>query len=237
MSAARTSKLSLACHLWFIIHHQLCTIPLASAQGIASLLPNNCLAAPCTYRGECRDRTGVCGNTVVYCNKDSLWVPGCGGGMNLDKPTAAHATAQAAHATAQATPPPTQPPTRRPLIRAPPTASPSTAWEAWTAARKPPPPVPIEDDEEDEDHILGMSTGQEGDGNNPMPSNDTSWAGFDANGWGYREEEGAEKEGLFDKGMNMIGFGEGDENGSAMRASKTELVFLWSMSLTWVILS
>ena len=33
--------------------------------------PSQCIAAPCFYRGECRDRSGLCGDTVAHCNAES----------------------------------------------------------------------------------------------------------------------------------------------------------------------
>merc|ERR1711957_156614 len=63
-------------------------------------------------KGECRDRSGICGDTAGHCGAESLWMPGCGGGLELDKPTDAQ----------ESTPSPS--------------SSPTTAWDAWTGKGK-----------------------------------------------------------------------------------------------------
>ena len=46
---------------------------------------SNCLALPCVYKGECRGASGECGDTNEFCNDDSIWIPACGGGADLNK--------------------------------------------------------------------------------------------------------------------------------------------------------
>ena len=58
---------------------------LISSQGPANPTASNCLALPCIYKGECRAASGDCGDTNEFCNDNSIWIPICGGGANLDK--------------------------------------------------------------------------------------------------------------------------------------------------------
>jgi hypothetical protein len=46
-----------------------------------------CVAIPCTYIGECRDKFNVCGAGQSFCNSESLWLPACGGGGSLERPS------------------------------------------------------------------------------------------------------------------------------------------------------
>lgn len=220
----KTSKLLLTCNLWLVIHH----VPLASSQETSSPLPSSCLAAPCTYRGECRDRWGICGDTVAHCNAESLWEPGCGGGLGLDKPIGVQELAPLPS-------PPVNEPTRRPTRMAPPTEGPTTAWEAWIGKGKDNQPS-NEDHAGDEDQTAGVTAGNAGDVQGTAPTNDTEWAGFNADEWGYRGEGDSEDEGLLDKGLSMIGFRDDDENGSAMGKTTTELVFALSVVSAWMVL-
>lgn len=220
---SKTSKL-LTCNLWLVLYHQqLSNLPLGSSQS-ENLLPNNCLAAPCKYKGECRDRAGICGDTVAHCTKESLWVPGCGGGLGLDKPVEIEATAQSP-------PPPANRPTPQPvaMARAPPTASPLTTWEEWIGKK--------DHDGDDKDLPTGSTTGNESDVKNPAPNNEADWSGFDAEKWGYRGQEDSEDTGILDKGLDMIGLGDDEDgNGVAMRAPKKEVIY-WSLVSAFLILS
>ena len=208
----KTSKPFLTCNLWLvIINQQLRNVPLVSSQEASSLLPNNCLAAPCRYRGECRDRMGVCGDTTAHCNGESLWVPGCGGGLNLEKPMGVQEFVPSPT-------PPTKEPPGRPATMTPPTESPTTAWEAWIGKSKDNQPS-NEENGEGMDHSIDVTAtaGNAGDKTKSAPTNHTAgWAGFDANSWGYRGSENSEDEGILDKGLGMIGLGSIDENASAV---------------------
>ena len=61
-----------------IVHN----LPLIYSQTAA-----NCVAVPCVYIGECRDQFNECGEGMSYCNSQSLWLPACGGGGTLERPT------------------------------------------------------------------------------------------------------------------------------------------------------
>jgi len=191
--------------LLVVINQQLCNVPLASSQEASSLLPNNCLAAPCRYRGECRDRMGVCGDTVTHCNGESLWVSGCGGGLDLEKPMGVQ----------EFVPSPTPPTNQPPGTMAPPTENPTTAWQAWIGKGKDNQPS-NEENAEDMDHSIDATAGNAGAKTKSAPTNGTELVGFNANAWGYRGSENSEDEGLLDKGLGMIGFGSDDENASAV---------------------
>jgi len=205
----KTSKLFLKCNLWLVvINQQLCNVPLASSQEASSLLPNNCLAAPCRYRGECRDRMGVCGDTVDHCNAESLWVPGCGGGLDLEKPMGVQEFVPSP------TPPTNQAP-GRPTTMELPTENPITAWQSWIGKGKDNQPS-NEENAEDMDQTIDATAGNAGDMTNTAPTNGTELVGFDASSWGYYGAEDSEDEGLLDKGLGMIGFGSDDENASAV---------------------
>ncbi|KAL9190560.1 hypothetical protein ACHAXT_000266 [Thalassiosira profunda] len=153
-------------------------LPMASSQ---PPLPNSqCVAAPCTYVGECRDRSGVCGDTVMHCNANSIWVPACGGGGGLVKPAPTVSSPS--------------PPTNRPIVQPqpqttpePPTdaltsfneepsSRPTTNWEGWLAKSDPA-----------NQGVVGLTTGKEGE-EEYVASNATG--GFNPDSWGYREEGG-----------------------------------------------
>ena len=155
-------------------------LPLASSQPPLPS-PSQCVAgaAPCTYAGECRSQSGVCGDTVMHCNANSVWVPACGGGGGLVKPAPAPAVS----------------PTNRPIVppqpqtapEPPPTDSlassneepssrPTTNWEGWLAKNDPA-----------NQGVVGLTTGKEGEEEEYVASNATG--GFNPDSWGYREEE------------------------------------------------
>eukprot|EP00585_Thalassiosira_rotula_P006523 CAMPEP_0196158884 /NCGR_PEP_ID=MMETSP0910-20130528/46038_1 /TAXON_ID=49265 /ORGANISM="Thalassiosira rotula, Strain GSO102" /LENGTH=251 /DNA_ID=CAMNT_0041423795 /DNA_START=140 /DNA_END=893 /DNA_ORIENTATION=- len=136
-SKRRQSNLSLVCYLYITIHHlhniQLASSRLSQSHSSHSLprsLPNrdNCLEAPCIYKNECRDQNRICGESATHCNEQSVWMPACGGGAGLDKPTAAATTVVAL--------PPTPPPTNRPTLA--PSLNPTTAWDLWTGNKNQP---------------------------------------------------------------------------------------------------
>jgi len=54
---------------------------------IHSLAASNCVALPCTYTKECRDRFNTCGRGQPFCNSESLWLPACGGGGSFERPS------------------------------------------------------------------------------------------------------------------------------------------------------
>ena len=71
-----------------------------------------------------------------------------------------------------------------------------------------------------------------------IPANGTEWkdSAFDPNAWGYRGEGDSEDEGLLDKGLGMMGFGDNDENSSFLREATTASVFVLSFVSAWMML-
>mmetsp|Transcript_24203 Transcript_24203/g.50725 ORF Transcript_24203/g.50725 Transcript_24203/m.50725 type:complete len:223 (-) Transcript_24203:207-875(-) len=186
-SKRRQSNLSLVCYLYITIHHlhniQLASSRLSQSHSSHSLprsLPNrdNCLEAPCIYKNECRDQNRICGESATHCNEQSVWMPACGGGAGLDKPTAAATTVVAL--------PPTPPPTNRPTLA--PSLNPTTAWDLWTGNKNQ--PTTTSNDSNDENAKEGQNnqntTAKEGDGYT-----------FDADRWGYYGEK--EDKGILDQ--------------------------------------
>ena len=205
-------------------------ISLVASQAPENPLQSNCLAAPCTYKGECRDRANVCGDTALHCNEESLWVPACGGGPGLDKPTTIAEPIETT-VVSSSTPIPTRKPTNRPTAQptpqpiievGEPTPSPAAWWEL----------LGLQDDQDNQQNsgVPGLTTGNE-DGNSTK--NETGW--FDADTWGNREglDDSNKDEGVFDK----IDFW----NNSASSARQHRLAhyscLVLSVILTWAGLS
>lgn len=203
----------------------------------------NCIAMPCTYKGECRDRSGTCGDTAVHCNTESQWVPACGGGAGLDRPN----TEQQQTGAQQTAPPTNRPTNMRPKPTMAPQATvssiitnePTTKWHAWINANNKP------ENGDGGDSNNGSeddpTTGNEDDptnGNNPNNKpekeqdlseqewfNETTWDGRYQDKPREDEDEG----GVLDK----INFW--DKN-SAMESSQSQVVFLVGVIVAWAIL-
>ena len=161
---------------------------------------NQCLSAPCEYVAECRDQMGTCGDTTAHCNSESIWVPACGGGGGIYKPSTMDtaATSPAPMMTSSSTPPLMMPtttatetntmPTRQIL-----TSEPTTAWEAWLSG---------EENADQDKGVIGLTTGNEGKENYTQTSNGTtttdSW--FNGDTWqNGRNDTKEEDESLLDK--------------------------------------
>jgi len=116
--------------------------------------------------GECRDKVGECGDTVLHCDAESQWVPACGGGGDLDKPTAIETTATMV-------PPATSSSgsIESSLVERP-TFSPVTAWQEWTNQNN--------DQPNYDQGVPDPTTGQEG-GSNAASNGTPGW--FDPDGW------------------------------------------------------
>lgn len=195
-------SVTVLCHLLFMT---------SSLELTPEATSTNCVAAPCTYRGECRDKFGNCGASIVYCNQHSLWVPSCGGGGNLDKPVVEEQPQPAANVI-------------------PPTSSPITNWEKWLLEKNnEPDPAPGNNNnnqqqqqqpqKEGQKGVAGLTTGKEGNGDY-TPTNDTSWINPDT--WGSRPEEEEEK-GVVGKAIDTIKFW--DKN-SAMKETSNQGRFM-----------
>jgi hypothetical protein len=149
--------------------------PLAtsSSEPIESSQVEQCIGSPCIYKGECRDKNGECGETVSHCDAESQWVPACGGGGGLDKPTAIEPTATvvtiAPLATSSSEP-------IEPSQVEQPTFSPITAWEEWNSDQA----------------VPGLTTGQ--DGGSDAPSNGTATDWFDPDEWDDGKNQTADNE-------------------------------------------
>mmetsp|Transcript_5176 Transcript_5176/g.11243 ORF Transcript_5176/g.11243 Transcript_5176/m.11243 type:complete len:230 (+) Transcript_5176:216-905(+) len=218
----------------------LCYLSLANVSLVASQaeqpatdrpLNQNCLDRPCTYLGECRSRSGTCGDTVAHCNAESTWVPACGGGAGLAKPAAT------ANAAAAATSPPTNRPTMRGSSRES-TSTPTTAWELWISNKN----QPAADEEKERGGENGQEARKEGGGTSqmtgkeggeadataPSDANETDWVGFTPESWGYRGEKEEEK-GVLDRIPFM-------SNNSAMASSQIEVGSLVCAAFAWAFL-
>lgn len=71
---------------------------------IESQSAQSCVAPPCAYKDECRNKFSECGVGDAYCNVESLWRPFCGGGGNMERTTSP--TPQPTRPPQSATPPP-----------------------------------------------------------------------------------------------------------------------------------
>lgn len=230
----QTMHIVILCHVVVVLILQ--QLPPVASQAPLAPSSRNCMAQPCAYRGECRGASNECGDTVAYCNAESIWVPSCGGGANLDKPA------------------PRGPPTM------PPTSGPTTAWEKWISNSNGNSKREEEDNNgRNEDNNAPATTtttsfsntsannnggGQQQQGVQPgqttnnqdpsegangeeyIPNNQTGT--FDAEGWGYYGEE--EEEGILDKAK----FWENDS--SAKQSAVTEVVFLVGAVVAWAVL-
>ena len=184
-----TSTRTLVALIFFCIGHNLPLIYAQSAQ--------NCVALPCTYKNECRNKFNTCGGGQLYCNSESLWLPACGGGGNFERPSEENNNADSnAQDESTITPPtprptlrststPTKRPTNLPTLSpqqpstessptppradTPTTTNTAAAFEGWLSEQNSP---KNEIDEETENY---------------NPSN-SAW--FDASGWDGRREKG-----------------------------------------------
>jgi|Transcript_3674 hypothetical protein len=192
----------------------ICNLQLATAQQIIIENPSasQCIAAPCSYIGDCRSNTNECGEGVDFCNDASMWVPACGGGGTLEKDGVIYET------TPQVTTPQTTDPTRRPTAApqqstpaiaatttiatpdtlalsspssttdTPPSPAPTTAWHLWINGKE---------NENKQQGVVGITTGREGD-EDWKPSNETGW--FDPDRWdSVGREDPEEEESFIDK--------------------------------------
>ena len=189
-----TSTRTLVALIFFCIGHNL---PLIYAQS-----EKNCVALPCTYKNECRDKFNTCGGGQLYCNSESLWLPACGGGGSFERPSENDNAESNQVYESTTTPPPTPRPTLRststptkrptnsptlspqqpsietsptpPRADTPTTTSTAAAFEGWLSEQNGP------------KNEIGTSTDQE-DTENYSPSN-LGW--FDASGWDGRRDKG-----------------------------------------------
>ncbi|KAL3803949.1 hypothetical protein ACHAW5_001726 [Stephanodiscus triporus] len=145
--------------------------PLISSQSeLSNVTPVLCVGSPCLYKGECRDKFGECGVTSSHCDAESQWVPACGGGGDLDKPTAMETTATIAPLATSSSEP------IEPSQVEQPTLSPITAWEEWNSDQA----------------VPGLTTGQEV--GSDAPSNETVTDWFDPNEWDDGKNQTADNE-------------------------------------------
>jgi hypothetical protein len=200
-------------------------LQLVSSQTVSS---DNCLSAPCEYVGECRDPTGACGDTTAHCNTESIWVPACGGGGGIYKPSTLDATVTSPAPaptinTATAARPflgiMTAVPSHQTL-----TAEPTTAWEAWVSG------------ESDKDKgVIGLTTGNEGNENYTQTNGTDTW--FNGDTWQNGRNETKDDGSLIDK----IDFWNNDNSDTpaagAGRQSKVEHVFLLPLALLFPVLA
>lgn len=217
----------------------LSNLPLLPAAELTDPGSQQCLTAPCNYAGECRARSGVCGDTTVHCNEESTWVPACGGSAGLDKPapapvmppqpTPANAAAEYDAAAAEV---PTQYTQQASSSSSgeDTSAPPTTKWELWISNKQDEDASNQEEEEEEaKKGVSGLTTGKEGEEGEYVPSNntaDTDW--FNPEIFGDRYDNQTEDKSMLDK----ITFWDN----SAMRASKTEAGLLLSILVAWAVL-
>mmetsp|Transcript_10830 Transcript_10830/g.25185 ORF Transcript_10830/g.25185 Transcript_10830/m.25185 type:complete len:220 (+) Transcript_10830:278-937(+) len=166
----------------------------------AQLQPSQCIASPCLYSGECRDRSGLCGDTVAHCNAESQWVPACGGGGNLKKP-------QAAQQVNTPIASPTQSSAGTPQQAAS-SFEPTTLWQGWLGREK-------GSGGNKNEGVAGLTTGNESDERFEKPNyNTTGLNGWDAGQWdGSARGSGEEEKGWLDK-INPFGNDEDEDSSS-----------------------
>ena len=202
-----------------ILHWSLCiNIPLISSQQILNPSAINCLGAPCMYKDDCRDSSGLCGDGIDHCNEMSQWIPLCGGSANLEKPSLFEPSPSST-TSYQTTP---KMPVMMPTIMASPqgepsTMSPGTSTQTTTTVEQPPSSSAIIESAEGTTTSAPPSTawnswvggGNKNDGNEengPTKSstNETDWFNNVADSWGERfnsteGDEDEEDESFFDK--------------------------------------
>jgi len=164
---------------------------------IHSLAASNCVALPCTYTKECRDRFNACGGGQSFCNSESLWLPACGGGGSLERPSGNDNDNVDANDQNQST---TPPPTPLPTLRITPTPTkratnvstgglPTLPPQPSLTAAIPPTPASIvssaEQNGNDPKNEIDASVSNE-DSGNYNPSN-VAW--FDKAGWDGRRQK------------------------------------------------
>lgn len=213
----------------------LLNLPLASSQQITNPNPNQCIAAPCYYKGECRDISGTCGDTVAFCNTSSQWVPACGGGAGFDKPGEVQVVMEVS---APPPPPMMNKPTMRPAVpQASATARPTTAWELWiSASQNKDDSQEVNGSKEEGDVTTDHTTGDVVVIGNFTATNETDdW--FNPTTWGDRPEV-PEEEGVVEGVLDKMSFWDNDDSaGNAMESSRNEVILLLSVVLVWVVLS
>ncbi|KAL7440572.1 hypothetical protein ACHAXH_009124 [Discostella pseudostelligera] len=195
------APLVLLCHLHLVA--------IVSAQTTPS--STLCLSAPCEFVGECRDKYNTCGDTTAHCNSESIWVPACGGGGGIYKPSTGDTAVSSpapAPALTYSTPPILMPTTTNTMkTQQTDTAQPTTAWESWMS-------------EDTDGGVIGLTTGHEGEGNYTQSNGTDSW--FNGDTW-QNGRNVTEEESLIDK----IDFWDNsDSSGSNMGAMS-----LFSMAL------
>lgn len=192
-----TSTRTLVALIFFCIGHNLPSICAQSAK--------NCVALPCTYKNECRDKFNACGGGQLYCNSESLWLPACGGGGNFERPSEndnADSNAQVESTTPSPTPRPTLRSTSTPTKR--PTNAPTLSPQQPSTETQPTPASIVSradaptststeaafegwlSEQNNPKNEIDASTDQE-DTESYNPSN-TDW--FDKEGWDGRREKG-----------------------------------------------
>ncbi len=190
---------------------------------------DQCLSAPCEYVGECRDQMGTCGDTAAHCNSESIWVPACGGGGGMYKPSTMDAAVISpapmisSTNTASTTPPLMMPtttesntmPTRQIL-----TAEPTTAWEAWLSG----------EGADQDKGVIGLTTGNEGKENYTQSSNGTTDSWFNGDTWQNGRNDTKEDESLLDK-IDFWSNSDSSSSSSGREESKVEWMLLLPLAV------
>jgi len=174
-------------------------------------MPSQCVAAPCLYAGECRDRSGLCGDTVAHCNAESQWVPACGGGGNLKKP-------QAAQQDNTPIASPTQSSAGTPQAQTASSSEPTTMWQGWLGREN-------GSGGNGNMGVAGLTTGKESDERYEKPNyNTTGLNGWDAGQWDSSARGSGEEE----KGWlgRINPFGNEDDDSSSFRCNSLG-VMMW----------
>lgn len=189
---------------------QLILLVLVIISVIDALQPSQCIASPCLYSGECRDRSGLCGDTVAHCNAESQWVPACGGGGNLKKP-------QAAQQVNTPIASPTQSSAGTPQQAAS-SFEPTTLWQGWLGREK-------GSGGNKDEGVAGLTTGNESDERFERPNyNTTGLNGWDAGQWdGSARGSGEEEQGWLDK---INPFGDDEDEDSSSRCNSLGVI-MW----------
>eukprot|EP00578_Thalassiosira_sp_NH16_P015816 CAMPEP_0181110904 /NCGR_PEP_ID=MMETSP1071-20121207/18971_1 /TAXON_ID=35127 /ORGANISM="Thalassiosira sp., Strain NH16" /LENGTH=216 /DNA_ID=CAMNT_0023194723 /DNA_START=92 /DNA_END=740 /DNA_ORIENTATION=+ len=196
--------------------------PASSQRNVPITDPSSqCIAAPCPYMGECRDRSGSC--CAECCNADSQWLPGCGGGGTMSRPQQQQQGWQQQQQGGQQQQPmqqqqyvpAPQPPANSPAMMKESTTPPTTA--SMDQPERGPSDGGGEGTIEDENFKneggkeYAWHAGNE-DYSGPQSNLTAGW--FDGNKWGDRPPEEEEK-GMVDKAIDTIDFWNNrDESGA-----------------------
>eukprot|EP00580_Thalassiosira_gravida_P003666 CAMPEP_0201606364 /NCGR_PEP_ID=MMETSP0492-20130828/5841_1 /ASSEMBLY_ACC=CAM_ASM_000837 /TAXON_ID=420259 /ORGANISM="Thalassiosira gravida, Strain GMp14c1" /LENGTH=237 /DNA_ID=CAMNT_0048070751 /DNA_START=35 /DNA_END=745 /DNA_ORIENTATION=+ len=235
-SIRRQSNLSLLCYLYVTLHHlhhlQLASSRLSQSHSSHSLprslpISNNCLDAPCTYKNECRDQNGICGESATHCNGRSVWMPACGGGSGLDKPTPAAAPAPDPMVIPLPPPPPTNRPTNVRRETMAPSLNPTTAWDLWISNKNQPTTTSKYSDNNNDNYNDNNDNAKEDQSNNNTTAKEGNGYTFDADRWGYYGEE--EEKGILDqmKDLATLNKAEAGEQINGMILLTTTAVLAW----------